>query len=380
MPLHLKVLSATSESKLSPKPRKRARKDDTTTAEEAADKDHVTATTTTTGRCVNVADRYDKVGRVGAGTYGIVYKAKDRLTGNYVALKRCIPHHESSDGFPITTLREIQSLRLCAGHPNIVALETVAVSRSGVFLVFQYCEHDIGDLIDSYYAEHRKSPFPQAAVKTLLRQLLGALEFLHGRNLIHRDVKANNLLYTNKGCLKLADFGLSRPYADHHHGALLTPTVASLWYRPPELLLGATTYTQASLDIWATGCIFGELLQGCPLANGKDEIDQMDKVVQCLGVPTVADWPDLYQLPLLRNNGIQFPPSSRRTLLDTFGYLSDRGLQLLTTMLQYNPAKRWTAAKALTSAYFEEGPLPTPCSDMPRFKSLHEKHGSSKKH
>jgi len=89
------------------------------------------------GNCASVGDRYEKLGRLGEGTYGIVYKARDRDTDHNVALKRCIPHHEASDGFPVTTLREIQSLRVCAGHPHIVQLEEIAVSRNGVFLVFE---------------------------------------------------------------------------------------------------------------------------------------------------------------------------------------------------------------------------------------------------
>jgi cyclin-dependent kinase 10 len=327
---------------------------------------------TTVGQCVSVADRYDKIGRVGEGTYGIVYKAKDRLTGKLVALKRCIPHHESSDGFPVTTLREIQSLRMCSTHPNIVTLETVAVSKNGVFLVFEYCEHDLGDLIDAHYHKYNKSPFHQAAAKTLLRELLSALDYMHGLHLIHRDLKVSNLLYTNKGSLRLADFGLSRPYADTH--VVLTPKVASLWYRPPELLLGATTYTPASLDMWATGCIFGELLQGFPLMNGKNELDQIDKVFRCMGVPAATEWPEFRNLPLVRDGSIELPhrSSCRRSLLDTFGYLSDVGLQLLTSLVQYEPTKRWTAAKALQSPYFQEAPRPTPSRDMPRFRSLHE--------
>jgi serine/threonine protein kinase len=346
-------------SSTSPK-RKRPRKEET---EEGI---------TTVGRCVSVADRYDKIGRVGEGTYGIVYQAKDRLTGNLVALKRCIPHHESSDGFPVTTLREIQSLRMCSKHPNIVTLETVAVSKNGVFLVFEYCEHDLGDLIDAHYQKYNRSPFNEAAAKTLLRELLSALDYMHGLHLIHRDLKVSNLLYTNKGSLRLADFGLSRPYADTH--VVLTPKVASLWYRPPELLLGATTYTKTSLDMWATGCIFGELLQGFPLMNGRNELDQIDKVFRCMGLPTAAEWPEFRNLPLVRDGSIELPhrSSCRRSLLDTFGYLSDIGLQLLISLVQYEPSKRWTAAKALQSSYFNEAPLPTPSRDMPRFRSLHE--------
>jgi hypothetical protein len=213
-----------------------------------------------TGACENVSQRYEKVGRVGQGTYGVVYKARDKIKGGYVALKRCLPHHESSDGFPLTTLREIHALRVCSQHEHIVSLLQVSVSSSnGVFLVFEYCTHDLAQLIDAYYPKHRKSPFQQSHVKTLLQQLLSALEFVHSHYLLHRDVKLSNLLYTSDGQLKLADFGLSR-----HSGGRLTPNVVSLWYRAPELILMKDNggYT-STIDLWAVGCVFGELLQGC---------------------------------------------------------------------------------------------------------------------
>jgi serine/threonine protein kinase len=160
----------------------------------------------TTGACENVSQRYEKVGRVGQGTYGVVYKARDKIKGDFVALKRCIPHHESSDGFPLTTLREIHALRVCSQHPHIVSLLQVSVSSSnGLFLVFEYCTHDLAQLIDAYYPKHQKSPFQQSHVKTLLQQLLSALEFVHSHYLLHRDVKLSNLLYSSDGQLKLAD-------------------------------------------------------------------------------------------------------------------------------------------------------------------------------
>eukprot|EP00980_Cylindrotheca_fusiformis_P012532 scaffold3079_cov119-Cylindrotheca_fusiformis.AAC.8 len=144
----------------------------------------------TSGICANVTNRFEKVGRVGEGTYGVVYKARDReRNGKFVALKRCIPHHESSDGFPLTTLREVHALKLCARHPHVVDLLTVAVSRSGgVFLAMPLIgRFDLAQILDE--PKFRPQPFSEAQVKTLLRQLLAALVFCHDHSLIHRDIK-----------------------------------------------------------------------------------------------------------------------------------------------------------------------------------------------
>lgn len=305
-----------------------------------------------TGRCVSVGDRYEKIKKIGQGTYGVVYLARDRQTAAMYALKRCIPHHAESDGFPVTALREIQSLRLCQQHTNVVHLETVAVSASGVFLVFEYCRHDLADLIDAEYKRYHRSPFSPAAVKRLLHQLLSAVEFLHARRLIHRDIKMSNLLYTESD-LKLADFGLSRPVADK-----MTMNVASLWYRAPELLFGAESYS-IGMDLWAVGCVMAEFLMGTPLMAGRDEKDQIDKMVYCLGFPGEhCPWPK----PRWPN--IMIP---RRALLDDFDWLSTEGLRLLTLLLEYDPAQRATAEQAVGSEYFAEDPLPLTADEMPKF-------------
>ena len=271
--------------------RKRTIKPNTTTTSE---------TNIIYGHCVNVSERFEKLGRIGEGTYGIVYKARDKTTQQLVALKRCLPHNESSDGFPLTTLREIQSLRICKNHENIVQLQDIAVSTSGVFLVFEYCSSDLAQTIDHYYHKHKKSPFTQAQVKRLLHELLSALEFMHSRFLIHRDIKLSNLLYSTSGVLKLADFGLSRKL-----GPSLTPKVVSLWYRPPELLLGSEEYTTA-VDVWGAACVFGELLKGAPLMDGKNELDQLSKMFQLLGPPTVAQWPVRITTAMDRSCGKEF--------------------------------------------------------------------------
>jgi serine/threonine protein kinase len=321
---------------------------------------------TTYGRCPNVSDRYEKVGRIGEGTYGIVYKALDKESGQYVALKRCIPHHESSDGFPLTTLREIQALRLCQGHANVVKLLEVAVSKSGVFLVFEYCDNDLAQLIDAHYAKTKKSPFSLPQVKRLQYQLLSALAYLHERHMIHRDIKLSNLLYRS-GSLRLADFGLARKY---YPEAVLTPKVVSLWYRPPELLLGSSVYT-ISVDLWAAGCAFGELLQGYPLMAGQNETEQLEQIFSFLGPPPSQQ---LAELPLVRNGTIQLPSSSssgRKVILDRFAHLPHAGLYILTNLLHYDPSKRWTAIQALQNTrFFDDAPLPTPIEHMPKFKTV----------
>jgi serine/threonine protein kinase len=230
---------------------------------------------TSAGRCTVVSTNYEKIGRVGRGTYGVVYKARCKRSNKVVALKRCIPYYESSDGFPLTTLREIYALRMCASHPNIVQWNEIAVSTHGVFLVLEYCQYDLANVIDEYFQKHEMSPFSQAAVKTLSTQLLSAVAYIHAQQLIHRDIKLSNLLLTSAGVLKVADFGLSRVYSEDVN---LTLNVASLWYRPMELLLGATSYTQA-IDLWAVGCSICELLAGTPPMSGRDETSQIKSIV-----------------------------------------------------------------------------------------------------
>ena len=315
------------------------------------------------GRCSNVGQRYVKIGRVGEGTYGIVYKARDKQTNQIVALKRCLPHHQDSDGFPLTTLREIATLR--NQHPNMIRLQEVAVSSSSVFLVFDFCPYDLAHLVDQHYHVHRKSPFSTPQVKRLIIQLLSALAFLHSRRILHRDLKLSNLLYTEKGELKLADFGLSRKYK-----LPLTPKVVSLWYRPPELLLGAHVYDE-SIDTWGAGCVMGELLLGKPLWNCKSEMEMIGTLFCELGLPTQNNWPGFFTMPLIANQSIVLPIlSSPAKLWDRFPGISLAGLSMLSNLISWDPGRRWSAQKAEHATYMKEYPSPTPAQAMPRF---HEK-------
>jgi cyclin-dependent kinase 10 len=338
--------------------RKRRRNNSKTTAD--APPGQPTSKSSTPGRCPNVGERYEKLGRVGEGTYGIVYKARDKETNQFVALKRCLPHHEATDGFPLTTLREIATLR--SHHPNMIRLLTVAVSSSGVFLVFDYCPHDLAQLVDQHYQVYRKSPFTTPQVKRLLMQLFSALTFLHSRRVMHRDLKLSNLLYSEEGELKLADFGLSRKYK-----LPLTPKVVSLWYRPPELLLGAQVYDE-SIDIWGAGCVMGELVLGKPLWQCKTEMEMIGMLFRELGTPNRTTWPGVFELPLIANGSIELPTySSPAVLWDRFPDMTPAGLSLFSNLLHWDPGNRWTAKQTLAGIYFEEYPRTTPTNEMPRF-------------
>jgi cyclin-dependent kinase 10 len=350
-------------------------------------------TATTFGICSSVSARYKKVNRLGEGTYGVVYEALDTNNNSNhqkpatttVALKRCLPHNESSDGFPLTTLREIHTLRVCCQHPNVVNLLDIAVSSAtrsengGVFLVFERCRTDIANILDThldnlppspmpFHTPKPSSPFSEANVKTLMIQLLSALEFCHQHYLIHRDIKPSNLLYTSDGTLKLCDFGLSR----HCSGTEpLTAKVVSLWYRAPELLFQKTTSTNSHysfpVDLFAVGCVFAELLRGVPLLDGTTELDQMFRMVECLGDPPTR----IYEFNRdrayqdLKRQKLLAPPT--KELWDQYDFLPTEGLSLLTRLLEYDPAERWTATQALQSSYFTTKPMPTSEIDMPRF-------------
>uniref|UniRef100_A0A8C4HDN5 mitogen-activated protein kinase n=1 Tax=Dicentrarchus labrax TaxID=13489 RepID=A0A8C4HDN5_DICLA len=234
------------------------------------------------GSCRSVRE-FEKLNRIGEGTYGIVYRARDTKSDEIVALKK-VRMDKEKDGIPISSLREI-TLLLRLRHPNIVELKEVVVGSQleSLFLVMSYCEQDLASLL-----ENMQTPFSEAQVKCIVLQLLRGLEYLHHNFIIHRDLKVSNLLMTDKGCVKIADFGLARMYGIPQQP--MTPRVVTLWYRAPELLLGTKTQTTA-LDMWAVGCILAELLAHKPLLPGTSEIQQVDLIVQLLGTPNENIWP-----------------------------------------------------------------------------------------
>uniref|UniRef100_A0A8C9W2B1 cyclin-dependent kinase n=1 Tax=Scleropages formosus TaxID=113540 RepID=A0A8C9W2B1_SCLFO len=319
-------------------------------------------------------EEFQCLNRIEEGTYGVVYRAKDKKTDEIVALKR-LKMEKEKEGFPITSLREINTI-LKAQHPNIVTVREIVVGSNmdKIYIVMNYVEHDLKSLMETM-----KQPFLPGEVKTLMIQLLRGVRHLHDNWILHRDLKTSNLLLSHKGILKVGDFGLAREY-----GSPLkpyTPVVVTLWYRAPELLLGAKEYSTA-VDMWSVGCIFGELLTQKPLFPGKSEIDQINKIFKDLGSPSEKIWPGYNELPALKK--MSFTEYPYNNLRKRFGaLLSDLGFDLMNKFLTYCPSKRISAEEALKHEYFRETPLPIEPSMFPTWPAKSEqqrvKRGTSPK-
>lgn len=295
---------------------------------------------------------YKIVSQVGEGTFGKVYKAQNMVTKMYVALKR-IRMEAEKDGFPVTAMREIkllQSLR----HENVVRLYEMMVSNGVVYMVFEYMDHDLTGILSQ-----TQFTFTPAHLKSLCQQMLAGLAYLHHKGVIHRDIKGSNILVNNRGELKLADFGLARFYHKRRQSDY-TNRVITLWYRPPELLFGATIYG-AEVDMWSAGCIMLELFTKKPVFQGNDEIHQLDVVYKIFGTPTVERWPSVMNLPwyeLIKPK--ENIPNHFRELFQK--WMSPAALDLAERLLTYDPSRRISAVQALEASYFleEEPPAERP--------------------
>ena len=329
-------------------------------------------------RCRNVDD-FEKLAKIGEGTFGDVYKARDRKTNDIVALKQVKMSHPGQEGFPQTALREINIL-LSLSHTHVINAREMVVGDTydKIFMVMEFMEHDLKQLMQAM-----KQPFTEAEVKRLMLDLTSAMEYCHDRWVFHRDLKTSNLLMNNKGEVSICDFGLARYYHEPPQG--YSPTVVTLWYRAPEVLLSdtgegiRTTYGPA-IDIWSLGCIFAELVLTQPLLAGQGEIDQVKRIFELLGTPDDESWPGHAELHYFKKVKPRRQPFNR--LKDKFkkvgfaagakGVLSEAGVDLLNKMLILNPAKRITAKEALKHKYFTEDPQPKAHDMMPTFPSTHK--------
>jgi cyclin-dependent kinase 12/13 len=351
-----------------------------------------------------LASTYREIRQVGEGTYGKVYEGVQRLvaTSNNtdnknVALKKIKISSEKNPyrGLPQNALREIKLLKSKCQHVNIVKLLDVSVSvvpqseslqngdelmdiettegansSSGfIYLVFEYVEHDLSGIINSKYV------FSSEAIACLTKQLLSGLAYLHDQNICHRDLKTSNLLIGRNYHLKLADFGLARELNREDPTVTYTNKVITLWYRPPELLLGAVHYT-CVIDVWSVGCILLELIRGASIFPGEDEIDQLKKIFDITGLPTSSNWPGYNELPKSRMLE-KFSMSIGSSTISS--YCESRGLDrdvvaLVSRLLELDPTRRCTAKQALATRYCSNAVDFTqlPPMNLPQGVTLHE--------
>jgi cell division cycle 2-like protein len=309
---------------------------------------------------------YQVLNPIEEGSYGFVSRAKSLSSGAIVALKQVkMDGTATSDGFPITALREISILKRTSSHPNIVTLHEILSgdTPTSCTLVLEFLDHDLKTL-----QEDMPDPFLASEIKTLLRQLVGAVGYLHDNSILHRDLKTSNILLDNRGHLKLADFGMAR-YIPSPNAAPLTQLVVTLWYRAPELLLGTTVYGR-EVDMWSVGCVFAELVTKAPILQGKNEVDQLAQIFSLCGLPTEKKWPEFYRLPNSRS--LKLPrdnPSAPGFNRSKFPFLTATGIELLSSLLALNPEHRPTAKEVLEHGYFREAPKAKPSEMFPTFPS-----------
>ncbi|KXJ88537.1 cell division control protein 2 [Microdochium bolleyi] len=308
-------------------------------------------------------ENYQKLEKIGEGTYGVVYKARDLAnSGRIVALKK-IRLEAEDEGVPSTAIREISLLKEMR-DPNIVRLfNIVHADGHKLYLVFEFLDLDLKKYMEALPVSDggRGKALPEgstidlgrlglgdAMVKKFMSQLCDGIKYCHSRRILHRDLKPQNLLIDREGNLKLADFGLARAF-----GVPLrtyTHEVVTLWYRAPEILLGGRQYS-TGVDMWSVGCIFAEMCTRKPLFPGDSEIDQIFKTFRLLGTPGEETWPGVTSYPDYKST---FPKWQRDYSHPLCTNLDEHGLDLLELMLAYDPATRISAKQACNHPYFED--------------------------
>lgn len=290
-------------------------------------------------------ERYKIIKEVGDGTFGSVWRAINKQSGEIVAVKKMKKKYYSWE--ECTSLREVKSLRRM-NHPNIVKLKEVIRENDVLHFIFEYMECNLYQL-----TKDRSKLFPEAQIRNWCFQIFQALAYMHQRGYFHRDLKPENILVT-KDIIKVADFGLAREVSSQPP---YTEYVSTRWYRAPEVLLQSTAYG-SPVDMWAMGAILAELLTLSPLFPGKSEADEIHKICSIIGSPDQNSWPEGLQLAESMN--YRFPQFSRGDLSLQLPSASEEAVNLISLLCSWDPCKRPTAAEALQHPFFQA------CTQVPQ--------------
>jgi cyclin-dependent kinase len=294
-------------------------------------------------------ENYKRTEILGQGAYGKVYKGQDLRTGQIVALKKALASSEE-EGIPPTSLREISILKSISECEFIVKLLDVVNTKTKtgkgiLYIVFQYLDFDLKAFMIS--TKGKGNGLSNKLAKEFCFQLLIGIKFCHQKGIMHRDLKPQNLLIENGVKLKIADFGLSRNFCIPI--GKFTHEVVTLWYRSPEILLGAKCYS-TPIDIWSIGCILAEMLTGRPFFCGESELEQLLAIFRVMGTPTSKNWPSISEF----KDWHDFPNWSPQKLEAIFPMLEQDAIVLLRSFLRLDPTRRTTATKAMNFPFFDE--------------------------
>jgi len=304
----------------------------------------------------HILARYDVQQKLGKGAYGIVWKIRDKETGQTLALKKIFGAFQNSTDAQ-RTFREIIFLLELVDHENIITLLDVfrADNDKDIYLVFEFMETDLHAVIRANILEDIHKRF-------IIYQLLKAIKYMHSAKVIHRDIKPSNLLLNSECLVKVADFGLARSInstanKEEKTTQILTDYVATRWYRAPEILLGSTNYTEG-VDMWSVGCILGELIGGKPMFPGASTTNQIDRIIEVIGRPTKEDINDIqseFAAQLLEN---LLEPQNPRSLESMYPMADSDAIDMMRQLLTFSPVKRMTASQALAHPYVAQFHVP----------------------
>lgn len=365
----------------------------------------------------SILSTYQIIGYIAAGTYGKVYKAKlkknllrkdedsvgrDAALGNLLGEGTQAKGDDSTPLFAIKKFKSdnhlsskahhnhdisgnevvhytgisqsaIREMSLCRelNNKNVTKLVDIMLENKSIYMIFEFCEHDLLQIIHFHLTPDVR-PIAQSTIKSLIWQVLNGVTFLHQNWIFHRDLKPANIMVSSQGVVKIGDLGLARKF-NNPLQSLYTgdKVVVTIWYRAPELLLGARHYDTA-IDLWAVGCILAELLSLRPIFKGEEaKIDmnnkktvpfqrnQFQKIVEILGSPSIKTWPSLNKYPEFLSFQQQITgnyPQNLQNWYKLFGGTNKQCFSLLKGLLEYNPSTRLTAESALVHPYFLELP------------------------